>query len=96
MNGYVFGTGPYVITATVGLSAHPDYATKYEPRARALIMGLFSILYHQRNPNATQESAGGGVSVSYGRGAYSGTRGAVGLPDHLQSIVSGLLVRRVW
>lgn len=83
---FAFDDGPHEITATVGLSAHPNYATKYEPRMRALILGLASILYHQRNPKASSESESG-TSVSYDTSR--------GLPEHLQAIVNGLRLRRV-
>ena len=92
VDGYAFGAGPYVITATVGLSAHPDYATKYEPRVRALILGLTAILYHRRNPGTMTESESG-TSVAYGG---EGSTYGSGLPTHLQQIVNGLRARRVW
>jgi uncharacterized phiE125 gp8 family phage protein len=91
VDDFVFDEGPHVITATVGLSAHPSYATKYEPRVRALVMGLASILYHRRNPGAVSESESGS-SVSYGG---EGSTYAVGVPTHLQSIVNGLRIRRI-
>ncbi len=62
--GSSWGVSPYQVVATVGLSAHPNYATKYEPQLRALIIGLAAVLYHHRNPGASSESSGG-VSVSY-------------------------------
>lgn len=64
-SGSSFSATPFSIVATVGLSAHPDYATKKEPILRSLIFGLTSILYRQRNPDVTSESAGGGESTSY-------------------------------
>jgi hypothetical protein len=86
VDDFAFDEGPHAITATVGLSAHPDYATKYEPRVRALVMGLASILYHQRNPKASSESESG-TSVSYDTGRA--------LPEHLQAIADGLRIRRI-
>lgn len=91
VDDFVFDEGPHEIVATVGLSAHPAYATKYEPRVRALIMGLASILYHRRNPGAVSESESGS-SVSYGG---EGSTYAGGVPTHLQSIVNSLRIRRV-
>lgn len=78
---YSFADDSHTVIATVGLSAHPRYATEIEPRVNALILGLASILYHQRNPNAASESAGGGVSVSYGKEE---------IPPQLMSLVRGL------
>jgi len=66
--GRSFGNGPYQITATVGLSADPDYSTVIEPVVRAAILDLGADLYQQRNPASMTESAGGGVSVSYAAG----------------------------
>lgn len=62
--GVSFDNGPYAITATVGLSAHPDYATRIEPLVSAAILDLVADLYQRRNPAASNESEGG-VSVTY-------------------------------
>lgn len=88
--GTSFAGFPYAfsIVATVGLENHPDYGTKYEPRINALILGLASILYYQRNPNASSNSSGGGVSVSY-------MNTEMGLPPHLAQIVKGLRLPRI-
>jgi hypothetical protein len=81
-----FSNPPYEATADVGLSAGSEYAGK-EPELRALIIGLAAILYHQSNPNATQDSAGGGVFVSY--------FGANAIPPHLNTIVMSFRGMRV-
>jgi hypothetical protein len=86
VNDFVFDDGPHVITATVGLSAHPNYATKYEPRVRALVMGIAAILYHQRNPKASSESESG-TSVSYDTSRA--------LPLHLEQLAESLRIRRI-
>lgn len=65
--GVTFDNGPYAITATVGLSAHPDYATRLEPLVSAAILDLVADLYQRRNPAAVTE-AEGGVSVTYQSG----------------------------
>lgn len=65
MPGISFPTGPYTLTATVGLSAAANYATVIEPMINAAILDLVSDRWHARNPRATSESAGGGVSTSY-------------------------------
>lgn len=84
--GESFSHAPYKVVAKVGFSAHPEYSTIIEPQIRALIIGLASIIYHQRNPNATSDSSGGGVSVSYSDNP---------LPKHLDSIVMRLNPPRV-
>lgn len=76
--GYTFPNGPYTITATVGLSILSTYSLVEEPIVNALILGLGAQLYNQRNPNATQESSGGGISVSYSE---------KDVPSHLMGMV---------
>lgn len=63
--GNSFTNYPYTIVATVGLSAHPDYATVIEPVINAAILDLVADKWARRNPAATNESEGGGVSTSY-------------------------------
>lgn len=77
---------PFSVVATVGLSVHPDYATKIEPKVRSLILGCAAILYKQRNPNAVSDSSGAGVSVSYGDHA---------LPPYLEQIATLLRGSRI-
>lgn len=60
-----FSTFPYVVTATVGLSADPSYADRIEPAINAAIIDLVADRWHRRSPAATNESTGGGVSSSY-------------------------------
>jgi hypothetical protein len=81
-----FSNPPYEATADVGLSAGSEYAGK-EPELRGLIMGLAAILYHQSNPNASSDSEGGGVSVSY--------QTANPIPPHLNTIVMSFRGMRV-
>jgi hypothetical protein len=88
--GSPFGSHPYSITAEVGLDADPEYGTKYEPLLRRLILGIASIFYHQRNPLASSDSSGGGVSVSYVMAAET-----EGVPAHLYSIVKKLRPVRI-
>jgi hypothetical protein len=90
LTGYSFSTHPYGVTVMVGLELDPDYPTKYEPHLRRLILGIASIDYHQRNPNASSDSSGGGVSVSYA--SHEDTEG---LPPHLYSIVKRLRPVRI-
>lgn len=63
-----FTVWPYTIVATVGLSAHPDYEDLIEPVISAAILDIAADLYQRRNPAATNESTGGGVSTSYAGG----------------------------
>lgn len=88
--GKYFGTPPYTVTATSGLSSGSTYSAVVEPILRSLILGLSSILYHQRNPNALNDSAGGGVSVSY-RSDVTGDD----LPKNLHSLVGLIRVPRL-
>lgn len=55
-----FRNRPYSITATIGLSAHPDYASRYEAIATIAILDLVSHLYFIRNPAIVSESDEGG------------------------------------
>lgn len=89
-DGVSFSSFPYSVVATVGLDAHPDFEDRYSANCRTLILGLASILYHQRNPQASSESESG-ASVSYGGERDPET----GLPVHLASIVKRLRPRRV-
>lgn len=57
--GRRFGVGPYVVTATVGLSAHPDYEYLIEPVLNAAILDIASDYWDRRSPHAQQEGAGG-------------------------------------
>lgn len=63
--GVTFDAGPYTITATVGVSAHPDYTARLERLVRRAILDLVSDLYQRRNPGARMEGEAG-VTVQYG------------------------------
>lgn len=65
MPGVSFGNGPYTLDAEVGLSVDPEYATRIEPAIGAAILDVAADLWHRRNPGATTESTGGGVSTTY-------------------------------
>ncbi|SRR5581483_11014243 len=62
--GVSFDNGPYTITATAGLSAHPRYA-QMEPIVAAAILDVAVDRYVRREAALLHESAGGGVSRSY-------------------------------
>jgi hypothetical protein len=79
-----FATWPYSITATVGLSAHPDYELRIEPVINAAILDLAADLYQRRSPAATSESTGGGVSTSY----------AVGMPQRVKDMLAPFVMAR--
>jgi hypothetical protein len=63
--GMSFANGPYMLTADVGLETRADYSTIIEPAVNAATLDVLADRYQHRNPNATSESAGGGVSESY-------------------------------
>lgn len=63
--GVVFSNGPYTITATTGLSAHPDYATRLEPLVNGALRDTVADAYLRRSPAAASEGAGGGVQATY-------------------------------
>lgn len=89
-DGVSFSDFPYDVVAYVGLDAHPDFEDRYSANCRTLILGLASILYHQRNPQASSESESG-TSVAYG-----GEKDPeFGIPLHLASIARRLRPRRV-
>lgn len=81
---------PYEATAMVGLDLASDFDSRIEPMLRPLILGIAAIFYKQRNPNASSDSGGGGVSVSY---ADNGD--TAGLPPYLFAIVRQLRAPRV-
>lgn len=62
--GYTFDNGPYQGTATIGLSAHPDYGTEIEPVVNGILLDLCAEWYQHRSPQASQESDPG-ASTSY-------------------------------
>jgi pyridoxal/pyridoxine/pyridoxamine kinase len=76
--GISFATYPYTVVATVGLSAHPDYADFIEPVINAAILDIVADRWNRRNPAASNESEGGGVGTSY--------RG-VGIPERVQEML---------
>ena len=65
---FPFGVWPYSITATVGLSALPEYDAEIEPVLSQAILDVAADLYQRRSPAATSETTGGGVSTSYSGG----------------------------
>jgi uncharacterized phiE125 gp8 family phage protein len=56
--GEAFYTGPYTMTANVGLSLRQDYAA-LEPMLNEAILDLAADLYQRRTPGAASENAGG-------------------------------------
>lgn len=63
--GTSFPNGPYTLTADVGLETASDYATRIEPVLFVCILDVVADLWHRRNPAASTESTGGGVSTTY-------------------------------
>jgi hypothetical protein len=56
--GIAFPSGPYTLTANVGLSLRGDYAA-LEPMLNEAILDLAADLYQRRTPGAASENAGG-------------------------------------
>lgn len=84
--GKYFGTPPYTVTATSGLSSGSTYSAVVEPILRSIIIALAAILYKRRNPAAVSDSSGAGASVSYGNDA---------IPPHVMSLVSQIRAPRM-
>jgi hypothetical protein len=63
--GTWFGTFPYTVTATTGLSLLPDYGTLIEPAIGAAFLDLCADWYQRRNTAALAEGAGGGVITQW-------------------------------
>ena len=80
--GVTFAAGDYEATYDAGWSAHPDYETKYEPILASAILDVAADLYQRRNPAATQETSGGGISVTYDKS---------GLPMRVMSTLRSML-----
>jgi hypothetical protein len=80
--GVTFAAGDYEATYDAGWSAHPDYGTKYEPILASAILDVAADLYQRRNPAATQETSGGGISVTYDKS---------GLPMRVMSTLRSML-----
>ena len=62
--GYGYPSGlfracPYTVVATIGLSAHPDYAASLEAVASSAILNLVAHLYENRNPAMLSEGVAG-------------------------------------
>ena len=72
---------PYTVTWTWGLSARSDYTITVAPTVGAAILDTVADLFQRRNPSASAESAGGGVSVSLAGGRYGLTPRACALLD---------------
>lgn len=62
--GCLFASRPYTIVASVGLSAHPDYAARLEAIASVAILDAVAHLYFHRDPSTTAETDEGGSSRS--------------------------------
>ena len=62
----IFGSVPYTIVATVGLSAHPDYSSRFEAVASTAILDLVAHWYQNRDPNVSsgQDEGGGSFGMS--------------------------------
>lgn len=63
--GYSFNRRPYTIVATVGLSEHPDYATRLEAIANQAIVDMVAHLYQNRSLGVNNEADEGGGSRTF-------------------------------
>jgi hypothetical protein len=61
----MFMNGPYTITATVGLSASPQYQFGASAAIQQAVVDVVADLYQRRNPAASREAEGGGIAVDY-------------------------------
>lgn len=71
-NAGSFPNGPYVIIATVGLGALPNYASEVEPVLGQAILDVAADLYANRTPSAQSETAGGSASTTWRADTESG------------------------
>lgn len=83
--GTGFSNFPYTIVANVGLSVHPDYASRLEAMASRIIVDAAAWWYQARNPAASGETDPG-VSTQYV---------LEGLPPRIQVAIRGLAPLRV-
>jgi len=61
----LFCDWPYTVSLTWGLSARPDFTVAAAPVVGQAILDIAADLFQRRNPVASVESAGGGVSAQY-------------------------------
>lgn len=61
--GAIFCSSQYTVVATIGLSAHPDYAIRLESVASSAILDLTAHYYENRYPGISAEG-NGGVSLN--------------------------------
>lgn len=85
--GKTFAAWPYQITATVGLALAADYTSRIEPLLRQLILGIASIWYKQRDPNATNDT---NLGITWASNADT-----AGLPPNLYSVLKRLRPVRI-
>lgn len=82
--GAYFVGYPFTLTAYVGLSADPNYATRIEPVLNAAITDLMADRYQRRNPGATSETDNG-ISSSFG---------PEGIPPRIRALLSPFVMAR--
>lgn len=64
--GYDFCVRPYSIAATIGLSAHPDYASRLEPVVSVAILEFVAHWYLHRDPSMSSETDESGATIGMG------------------------------
>lgn len=89
LGSFCFDTFPYTFVYAWGFGGRADYDTHIVPRLRGAILDYVADLYQRRNPGATTEATGGGVSTSYGQGS------AGGIPQRIKDRLDALVMKRV-
>jgi hypothetical protein len=74
-----FCSYPYTIVCDVGLEALEEYTTRVEPVLSLVILDFVADRYQRRNPAASQETTGGGVSSNFAE---------TGLPPRIREAVA--------
>lgn len=85
-----FDRFPYTIAATAGLATRDDYLSAVAPVLAMAVIDLVSDWYQRRNPEATVEAAGGGISTAYNPRASRGSKAlpAGGVPIRVREVLA--------
>jgi hypothetical protein len=73
------------VHSLTSLQAHPEWSTRLEPAINQDIVDGVAHLYRNRSPNASSESAGGGISEGWDDVGLSG------LPKRVERRLRGLI-----
>jgi gp6-like head-tail connector protein len=75
---------PASVTGPLPMSTLPDYAQRWEPLLRRAILDTVAEFWSHRDPMVTNDSSGGGVSVTRGRLVH-------GLPPRVRAMLKPVL-----